>query len=290
MVDYSHNEHLTTCLVNGVSTDFVSVYDRSIQFGDGIFETILCIDGAPVFWDQHMQRLENAASRLAIGCPDVITIRNDIEQLIRLHERYQQRCVIKIIVTRGTSRRGYKYPPEHHPRRIVTIDDIEPGYSSILSAKLLEGNLCFCNTPVSMNSSLAGLKHLNRLENVLARNELNDDEYIDGVMLDHDDRVIECTMSNIFLVKQASLLTPDLSVSGVSGVVRDMVLGLAGQLGIRTVVGEVTKQAVLESSEMFITNSLIGIKGIGRLDSKIFDQHEVTQRIFDRLLDCLSAK
>ena len=122
-----------------------------------------------------------------------------------------------------------------------------------------------------MNPSTAGIKHLNRLEQVLARNEWQDDSIFEGLMLDVQDKVVEGTMSNLFIEQGGSLLTPDLSQSGVAGVVRGLVLELATEVGEPVSESRLTANDLLHADACYITSSLLGVRRVGSLEQRRFD-------------------
>ena len=106
---------------------------------------------------------------------------------------------------------------------------------------------------------LAGLKHLNRLEQVLARAEWQDTAYAEGLLCDTSGRVIEGVFSNLFLIKDGELITPDLSRCGVAGVMRAEILQQAQSLGISQTVRDVSYAELVAADEVFVCNSLYGI-------------------------------
>lgn len=275
---------LTHSLINGINTDYLSINDRAIHYGDGIFETVLCEKNQLLYWPQHFQRLQKSAQKLNLSCPDEQILLNDIKQLFAQHESSKdQAYAVKIILSRGTGERGYRYFSKQHENRLVMLSAVATDYSSLLSGKLLEGELCFCSQQVSINENLAGLKHLNRLENVLARNEWQD-QYSDGLMLNANHHVIEGTMSNLFGVKGRQLYTPDLAQSGINGIMRDVIIDLAKSSNLTLHIQHLGREDVLAMDELFISNSLIGIKSIDKLEESFFKEKTITALIFSELL------
>ena len=301
-------------LINGVRSEYLNVMDRSIHYGDGIFETILCQradipaaadadtdtdteaqhhnHGSSIrlcYWQQHYQRLKQSAERLQLDCPDESVLLADIKKLLQ-HGMPSKACAIKIILTRGAGDRGYLYPKRQLESRIVSVSAIETAYSSILSGHLLTGELYLCQQPVSINTGLAGLKHLNRLDNVIARNEFaarKDGPFIDGLMLNDDSAVIEGSMSNLFAVSGDLLVTPELKRSGVNGVMRDVIIELARSNEIEVRVRELKSDELLSMDALFITNSLIGMKAASRLLDMDYEQSQMPVRLFEKLLQTL---
>jgi len=237
-------------LINGSEKNSVDVRDRGLQYGDGIFETIAYKNGRLQLWDEHMQRMQESAKRLSLAITDESYWREDIEKL-----NLSADAVIKLTLTRGVSGRGYAYKNNDKTSRITAVYDW-PDYAESNSHGI---TTCLCETPVSVNSALAGIKHLNRLDNVLARNEWSDEHITEGFMFDHNLHVIEGTMSNVFCVLDDEIYTPSLQNSGVAGVMRQHVMKLAEQSNIPVNVIDISEQNFLHMDSVFITNSLIGI-------------------------------
>jgi 4-amino-4-deoxychorismate lyase len=213
------------CLVNGEAIDQVPVSDRGLQYGDGLFETIAVNDGHPVYWDAHLARLAEGCQRLGMHMPSPDLLEKEVLSVVPRHGR----SVLKILVTRGTGGRGYQPPEPSAPRRIVMSFDW-PEYPDIYYTEGVQ--LRLCKTQLGCQPQLAGLKHLNRLENVLARQEWQDPAIAEGLMSDTEGRIIEGTMSNLFLVRDGALHTPILNHCGVRGIMRNRIIELAAEVGI----------------------------------------------------------
>ena len=271
-------------LINGVASDYLSIDDRAVHYGDGLFETILCDAGKLYYWPQHFLRLQSSAEKLKISCPAEQLLLADIKKLLDDNSTDRQSSyAIKIILSRGTGERGYAFPKKVSVNRLVSLSALNTDYSSLLSKKLLAGKLFLCEQQVSINKNLAGIKHLNRLENVLARNEWRGD-YIDGLMCNANQHVIEGTMSNLFAVRDKQLFTPDLVLSGVSGIMREVIISAAKTHGIAVTVKDLNAEALFEMDELFISNSLIGMKAVTGLVDVTYNKPHVSNIIFEELL------
>lgn len=279
----SHNS-----LINGIASDYLNINDRSIHYGDGVFETILCSDKELYYWQQHFQRLYESAKRLKIDCPQQQLLLDDISKLLESYNSGSDNtgspCVIKIIISRGAGERGYKFSKNMTANRLVFLSALEADYSSFSGKQLKSGELYVCKQQVSINESLAGLKHLNRLENVLARDEWNA-SYIDGLMLNANQHVIEGSMSNLFAIKDKQMYTPDLRLSGVKGVMREIIINLAAKNNIKISVTDLTIDDLYAMDELFISNSLIGMKAVTKLGDVLYSDQPVTRKIFSYLLN-----
>ncbi len=250
--------------VNGASTESISAADRGLHYGDGLFETLPVASGEALCLDRHLDRLARGCRRLALPPPDRILLRDEIRRSVRSAAR----DVLKIIVTRGEGGRGYGPPPETRPTRLI-IDYPWPEYPAHYREKGVSVRVCA--TRLARNPALAGLKHLNRLEQVLARAECVTWDLPEGIMLDTAGYVIEGTMSNLFLVNQGELLTPDLSQCGVDGIVRGLIVDIVrSSTRIRVHARTVRPGALFTADEVFLCNSLFGIWPVTRIE-----EHEI---------------
>jgi 4-amino-4-deoxychorismate lyase len=262
------NRPLFDALIDGVPADAIPVADRGLQYGDGLFETIAVVNGDPCLWGRHLARLRAGCARLAIPPPPDDQLTTEALRLTRGIDR----AVLKVIVTRGDGGRGYRPAVTPKPRRILGLGP----WPSHPDAWATQGvRVRYCRTRLSHQPLLAGLKHLNRLEQVLARAEWDDPAVPEGLMLDSDGLVVEGTQSNVFAVAGGRLLTPLLDQCGVAGVVRDLVLAQARALGL-AVVEAALEPALIEAADaLFLTSSLIGIWPVRELAGVSFDPDRV---------------
>lgn len=257
-------------MINGEMTELLSATDRGLHYGDGLFETIAMINGTPRLWMHHMERLQRGCAVLRLPPPDLQQLHAEALALCGSAER----AVLKLVLTRGSGGRGYRPPPRVVAQRLL-FRYPWPDYGD-LDAGI---HLRLCRTPLACNPLLAGVKHLNRLEQVMARAEWDDPTIHEGLMCDLDGQVKEGTMSNLFWVAGGRLYTPDLSRCGVAGVMRAQVMGLASELGIELKIAEIDPQGLAQVDEIFLTNSLIGIWPVRRYAGRDFPPGEVTQRL-----------
>lgn len=244
----------TKTLINGHFSQSIDADDRGLAYGDGLFETIKVSAGLPQFINEHLQRLASGCDRLRIACDEQL-LRKEINRLLSVVELDQG--ILKIIISRGQRGRGYRPELGLQANRIISLSPSSLDYSHQQSAGVA---VRLCDTRLSINPLLAGMKHLCRLENVLARAEWHDDTVAEGLMLDMEGRLVEGTMSNIFLVKDGRLCTPALHRCGVEGVVREVILGkLSSQLSLPCQTSELAIQDIYSAEELFLCNSLIGI-------------------------------
>jgi 4-amino-4-deoxychorismate lyase len=237
--------------VDGQPADALSLKDRGLAYGDGLFETIAVRDGLPVLLDRHLQRLAKGCQRLAINLDH-----DAMSKELLAYARELDEGVLKLIVTRGDSLRGYAFTPSAQARRILSGNPpaVYPAAHAEQGVRLFP-----CTTRLSIQPLLAGLKHLNRLEQVIARAEWQDTEHAEGLMLDQVGRVIEGVFSNLFLVRDGVLITADLKRCGVEGVMRAELLFQAESLGIPTQITDITLEQLQWADEVFVCNSVYGV-------------------------------
>ena len=260
-------------------SEHVSVQDRGLHYGDGVFETLVVEKCEIQHWTEHMSRLASGCKQLNIEMPDAILLKSEVEHLVNAHNR-DSKQVVKIIVTRGIGQRGYKPPQSSKVTRIISLHPY-PEYPAHYSTEGVK--IAICKIPLSCNPVLAGVKHLNRLEQVLAQSEWDDPEIIDGIMLNSDQQIVECTMSNIYWVTNNQLFTPDLSNCGVEGVTRGIILRLAEELQILTAIGNFMMKDLLAADEIFISNSVFGIFPVKSVGDFQLEPGTIAQLLMSKL-------
>jgi 4-amino-4-deoxychorismate lyase len=263
---------LPSILINGQKTDQVSVLDRGFQYGDGLFETIHIVAGKPQYWQQHMERLSDGCIRLQIPVPELAVLQHEAESL------YDEIAegVLKITITRGQGGRGYAVGELAKSTRVLAIYPA----TQYPEKFWLEGVVVkICSTRLGINPALAGIKHLNRLEQVLARAEWSSAEIHEGLMLDINENVIEGTKSNVFCVKRGELYTPKLSLCGVKGIMREQVMNAAKQAGIVVHETQLDLTDLVQAEECFLCNSLIGVWPVRQLENHKFLVGPISQQL-----------
>lgn len=267
----------TLTLVNGRFSPSVSVADRGLNYGDGLFETIQIRKGKGLLWDDHLQRLHNGCLRLGISTEGLRQrIEADLQVLLTTIDNAKYaHGVLKVIVTRGEGLRGY-FPTPDNPTTTISQISSAPDWSRQLCSGIAVRT---CKTPLSINPLLAGIKHLNRLEQVMARGEWHDSDISEGLMTDTEGFLVEGTMSNLFFVHDGVLHTPLLDRCGIVGIVRQAVLKVAQKEGIHTHEGRYRLDDLLRSSEVFVCNSVIDICPVVRLENIEWPVGRLTQTL-----------
>lgn len=261
-------------LINGQPETTIPVSDRGLQYGDGLFETLAFRNGELEFLDQHISRLQTGCERLNLHFTQLTSLKAELAMLCA---QTPVDSVIKVILTRGSGGRGYKAPAQNEAIRILSshpLPDYPPSYQSGVKVRICEHRL-------GLNPALAGIKHLNRLEQVLARSEWDDTAISEGLMLDYDNNLVEGTMSNLFIVKNQQLLTPTLTQAGIAGIMRAEILKLADKIGIMATEQALSIEHLLGADEVFVSNSIIGIWPVTELAdyNKVWDYGLVTRQL-----------
>ncbi len=237
-------------LVNGQAGGTIDPLDRGLHYGDGLFETIAIIGGGPRFLDWHLERLAAGAHRLGFPEIDRGALSAEIAAAVDAPQ-----AVVKLILTRGPGLRGYRPPRSAAPTRIVAGF---PWPELPAQAAVAGVRLGWCRTRISRNPALAGLKHLNRLEQVLARAEWDDEAMDEGLMQDDRGQVISATQANLFARIGGRWITPALAECGVAGVMRRAFLHWSGTQGDPVTERAVPAAEIAGASAIFLTNAVIG--------------------------------
>lgn len=248
------------CLIDGRPAAALPADDRGLAYGDGVFETIALVDGRPALWDAHLARLTEGCRRLGIPAPAPATLAADLARLAPTGHG-----VLKLTITRGSGGRGYAPPREARPRRLLQRLPRPERPAAWWRAGVA---VRVCATRLATQPRLAGIKHLNRLEQVLARQEWADPEIAEGLMLAENGELIEATACNVLVDDGARVLTPPTDRQGVAGVMRDHLLERLAALGRSTKVTPLRLDALPEDAALMLCNSLIGVWPVHTLNGR----------------------
>jgi 4-amino-4-deoxychorismate lyase len=263
-----------TVLVDGQPASAVSVMDRGLQFGEGVFETIACLNGRARFLPLHLERLEFGCERLGIRPPgreettaEVLGLAGGVE-----------RAIVKVLVTGGEAvARGYARSGNETATRITIRypwphDDAAQSHDGVMARTL--------SMRLGENPRLAGLKHCNRLEQILARAELSKEPQLaEGILFSSSGNLVSGTSCNVFLVRESCLLTPRIDQCGVAGVMRRVVLREARRVGIPSRECELRAESLHSADEVFLTNARIGIWPLRSVDDRALTPGPVTRHL-----------
>jgi 4-amino-4-deoxychorismate lyase len=262
----------------------LSVFDRGLQYGDGLFETMACLEGRPRSLGRHLARL--AAGCVRLGLPTLPRAPLEAEIAAALEDC--PRAVLKLIVTRGAApARGYAAPAAAAPTRILLR---YPWASEEARAEEEGVRVRLGALRLGENPRLAGLKHLNRLEQVLARQECSDPAIAEALLFSTSDALISGTMSNVFLVHGGTLATARLDRCGVAGIMRAVVAGLAPECGIDFQERRLTAADLQQAQEIFLTNALIGIRPVREVGGRTLGIGPMTRRLQQALAPLLRGE
>lgn len=265
-------------LVNGQISSDLNIQDRGLSYGHGVFETLKISSSKPLLWQAHIDRLLVSCERLKIP---VDGLHDQLENDLARIESVEQ-GVLKIIVTAGVGGRGYQLPPNPSPTRIMQLFPF-PSYPDQPETEGIQAR--WCDIQLSCVPLLAGIKHLNRLEQVLARAEWSDIDIREGILCGNDGYIAEGTMSNLFIVKNQVMKTPDLQNYGVAGIMRNHLIDLARSLDLRVDVCRITKKDLVNADEVFFCNSLIEIWPLRQLEQQKFEVGPITRKLQQMLMN-----
>jgi 4-amino-4-deoxychorismate lyase len=268
-----HAASIERVLLNGSPAQQVSPFDRAVHFGDGLFETIACRTGRPRFLSLHLERLLLGCQRLGIDPGNLDELRAEVSALAG----EVQNAIVKVILTRGTAlARGYSVTGREKATRI-TFRYPWPSETSTESQDGIRARTG--QLRLGENPALAGLKHCNRLEQILARQEWSDPGIAESLLFSSSGRLVSGTMTNVFIVEGSRLRTPRLDLCGVAGVMRRVVLREAERAGIPVQEDVLGADDVRKANELFVTNARIGIWPLRELDGRALQPGSVTRQL-----------
>jgi 4-amino-4-deoxychorismate lyase len=245
--------------INGRPGTMLNYRDRGLHYGDGLFETMRIHRRRIRLLDFHLERLLEGCRALALPPPAAARLRSELA-------RAATGCgegILKLILTRGSGTRGYRPSGRERATRILSLHRLS---RSDLAEFAPAARVRLCTTPLSTNTRLAGLKTLNRLDSVLARGEWQDERIWEGLLSDMDGNWVCGTMSNLFLKRGATLLTPLLDRGGVAGVMRRWILQNAGIAGLRSEVRRIGWEDLESAEEVFMSNAVIGLRSVRSIE------------------------
>ncbi len=259
-------------LIDGKKQSKASIFNRNTQFGDGLFETCLVENKKLLFWSNHFERMKLGCDRLKISMIDETLWLSDIKKAFSLMKI--DNCIVKLVLSRGESLRGYSYKDNIRPIRMTIVSELKKNNKNKIFS------LEFCNSGYNSNPKLAGIKHCNRLEQVIARAGIKVD---DGIMLDENENVVSVTQGNIFCIQGNRLITPNLDKCGIEGTRRAVILKIAVDLGFDINIKNLSVAELLRSDEVFISNSIQGVGPVNQIEDFVYSKHKITEIISETL-------
>jgi len=249
-------------LINGCEQNMLAASDRATQFGDGCFTTACIIDGEIPLFAAHLERLQDACQKLLISFENWPELQNEMKMLAKGHVR----GVLKVIISRGSGGRGYSGKSCHSATRILSVSAWPVHYD-----RWRQDGIMLALSPVRLgrNPLLAGLKHLNRLEQVLIRSHLEQTDADEALVLDSEGWVTECCAANLFWRKGDVVYTPRLEQAGVNGIMRQFCIRMLAQSPFSIVEVYAGLEEVMQADEMIGCNALLPVVPVRACDDRM---------------------
>ena len=246
-------------IITANETSSISTRDRGLNYGDGFFTTAMVTDGQVEHWAYHKARLIECTQRLGFPALEFNALESQITQLIASHPQ----AVLKVVITRGEGGRGYAPPSECNLNIIVSVLAYPDHYNSLTDAGI---SLAISPIKLAVQPHLAGLKTLNRLEQVLIKNALQTQHSDDALVLDYNNNVIETSAANIFAIKNNKVFSPRLDECGIKGV---FLQSLCDKLTVE--FKTVSVDDLTQADAIFVCNSLMKIVPVKSIGEHCFD-------------------
>ena len=260
----------------GQLTRSVPFDDRALHYGDGVFETVAIRNGKARLWSLHVDRLQAGCARLGIAVPAADELQRELAQALQATTADTDYALAKIIVSAGSADRGYRRPDKTGTEVFTGIfAGLRPADALVRDGVVTR----LCETIVAAQPALAGIKSLNRLEQVLARNEWQDPTVFEGLMCDSDGQLICGTMSNVFLIHDNTVSTPILDRCGVAGVMRRHVMEVLSANDIAVRECALAWDKLLSANEVFLTNSQFGLVPVRACDAHEWSVGLMTRKV-----------
>lgn len=242
-------------LINGKQSNQITASNRGLAYGDGFFSTIKVKLGEMQLWDLHLTRLQKSAKRLSFPLFNWHALTLELQTFAK-QCTIQEEMVIKIILSRGAGGRGYSIDGSNHVDRIISLHALPLRYQQWQHKGI---PIIQCDYQLPINKRLAGLKTLNRLDQVLIKQEIETKKAIDGIVCDNEGNVIEASSANLFIHNEGRWYTPCLKNTGIEGVKRQQILNAAKKHSVDIIKTQINKLDLLNADAICITNALMGI-------------------------------
>lgn len=263
---------------NGEPCQSIDCHDRAFLYGDGFFTTIRIQHSRPLLWQRHVQRLQQCAEQLFFNV-DFSQLENDMQQVLANYMNASDgNAVFKIIVSRGVGQRGYLAPQQPADVYFQVLPYVpHEEYAQGINSGVL---------PLAMGHvmpQLAGLKTLNRLEQVVLRQALATTAWPEALVCDLSGNVIEGVYSNCFMHLDGAWHTPLLDQAGIAGVMRAEILAQMQVKGITPHILPIPKAAIERIDALFFCNALSGIVPVRQLHDRLLNV-QIVQELQQQLL------
>lgn len=267
----------TAIWLNGEPAEALPLPDRGFDFGDGLFETMLLHRGQALYPQLHFDRLARGLE--ALGFPNCLTLaQNHLEQASSSAHGCEW-VALRLTVSRGGGPRGYATPLQPQPRILIQLTELDRDCSTMNTP----ATLCDASIRLATQPMLAGIKHLNRLEQVLAATQARDERADEALLLDQSGQLNSVTAGNLFLVRKEQLFTPVLDDCGVRGTRRQLVMERwAPAIGLELREEVMGFADLAEADEVFYSNALQGLRPIANIGRQCWDDFPVCQALFNQ--------
>ena len=251
------------------------MHDRGFLYGQNVFETIAVIDGKACLLDLHIERLERGCRTLGIPLNTDLLL-SEILGFIT----HCSKSVLRVTLTMGVGGRGYLNPEQPESVRVLTLHEypVQPPAHWEFGIELGIAKIRLASQP-----ELAGIKHGNRLEQVIGRSQWQD-SWHEALLLDQAGNVIEATQSNVFIVKEGQFLTPPLENAGVAGVMRSFIIANAYKLGLNAEIMSLSIDDIEAADEVFLSNSIIGLWPVNKFNTRLYNSFEVSHKLLNLMI------
>ena len=257
-------------LINGKISAVLPASDRGLQFGDGCFTTARFAHGEIYLLEAHLRRLQQACARLRI--PFIAW--DLLQQEMRAQALRYQQGILKVILSRGPGGRGYSGTTCNTPTRILSVSAMPAHYACWKEEGI---TLALSPVPLGRNPYLAGIKHLNRLEQVLIRSHLEQTNADEALVLDSDGWLTECCAANLFWRCGRDVYTPRLEHAGVNGIMRQFIIAQLAPTAYRVVEVNAPLSALEQADEVLICNALMPVVPVQRFADLHWSARELYQ-------------
>lgn len=258
--------------INGERHHRLDPLDRGLAYGDGLFATMRIAEGKIAFLSEHLERLSQGAKRLGMPWSASSQLILQLEELAAV-----ETCgCIKLLLSRGCGGRGYAAPEPCDVTEVVSVHDFPRHYKHWQQV-----GIAITTSPIKLSTQprLAGIKHLNRLEQVLIKSEPIVEGYDDWLVLDAKNNVVESSMANLFFVNGTQIVTPSMSLSGVAGMMREQIIYALIDSGFALEARPITHSSLSQFQHAFMTNSLLGLIDINKIDDLDYARASFTETL-----------
>ncbi|MGI9222223.1 MAG: aminodeoxychorismate lyase [Woeseiaceae bacterium] len=259
-----------------MTKSMTSDIDRAAAYGDGVFETIAIRGGQARYWNAHLERLQTACLRLGLQCPSPDKLAALLTSELNGNSGVTEFATARLVVSAAPGPRGYRRKANAGTAASCHIYASQPVDQRLVRDGV---EVRMCTLRLAIQPALAGMKTLNRLEQILARAEWDEADVFEGLTLDTDGRLICGTMSNVFIVSESRLCTPGITRCGVAGIMRARVMQRLRDAGVTCNVRDIAVDELRAASEIFLTNSQFGVLPVRRIDELEFEVGAITRQV-----------